>query len=138
MAHTYLDNLLNVLLPFAKQQLEKSNSFYPYAAQVENGQVIMVNVHLGEEYPDSNLLIDQLDAIFSEAAESGKIQAAGICLDATISDVDRDKTDAIQIDLEHKNGESLRIYVPYVRKADWEIVYGELFTQSKDLVWFKK
>jgi hypothetical protein len=47
-----MDLLLDMLLPFAQQQLEKHGEFFPFAASIDSsGALAMVAVDLGDEHP---------------------------------------------------------------------------------------
>jgi hypothetical protein len=56
-----MDSLLDMLLPFAQQQLEKHGEFFPFAASIDSsGAQAMVAVDLGDEHPASKDVIDSL------------------------------------------------------------------------------
>jgi hypothetical protein len=83
MASDYADNLLNVLLPFAKQTLQKYGEFFPFGAKVTtNGETVQVAGATDSERPPSQELIDMLIAGFLQEGANGEILASGICYDS--------------------------------------------------------
>src|ERR1700747_1558182 len=74
MAHPDLDQLLNALLPFARQQLSKRGEFYPFGASLNsNGEIVAAGVDDGREYPDSQSIIDLLKEGFRQDAVTGSL-----------------------------------------------------------------
>ena len=65
-----------------------------------------------------------------------EIRAAAICYDClTIPPGDNVKTDAIGFNLEHYLGESISVFVPYV-KLDTETQWGTMFESAKTTQFF--
>lgn len=97
-----------------------------------NGEIQWVATDLGDEFPSGQVVIDTLTENFKEQAASGKIRAAGICYDAlTVPPGETQKTDAICCRLEHYLGESLEVFVPYLKASGGDVKYGGIFTVSK-------
>ena len=122
-----IQELLNFLLPFAERMLSENGEFYPYAASVAaDGEVSAVAVHLGDEHPDAgDLLVSLHEQLRAQAAE-GEIRASGIAADVTLTDPDSgDTTDAVQVELDHAEGDPVDIYVPY-ETAGERIKFGDL------------
>jgi len=133
MAHPDLDQLLNALLPFAKQMLEKHGEFYPFSATMQrDGAIRLVNGVIGDsEHPRPTEIIAFLEAAFKKQPEQGEIKAAGICYDVrVIPPGKQDKTDAILASLEHIEGQAVSVYLPYKKGLFKKVTYGDLFATS--------
>src|SRR5918992_2306757 len=99
-AQQQLDELLNVVLPFAQQELEKHGEFYPYAAAIGASgepELIAGLPAEGGEHPASADVIDACVAALRERRD--RIQAAAVVADVSAADCD-----AIQVELEHAEG----------------------------------
>ncbi len=129
MAHPDLDELLNHLLPFAIETLQKHGEFYPFGASMRTDSTIAtVYAQTGDEHPPSQDLIDMIVQGLHKQAEHGEIRACGICLDVrTIPPGETEKTDAVCARLEHAQGEAVDVYLPYRKDDDGEFSFGELF-----------
>ncbi len=111
LAQADLDGLLNSLLPFAQQELEKLGEFFPFGAFVttEGETKLLAADALAGERPDSPSIISML---LTEAQNKrGELRAVGIC-----SDVRATGSDAIKVDLEHSEGTALAVLLPYTQK----------------------
>ena len=102
-----------------------------------DGEIQWVGVDTGEEFPLSQVLIDSLTEIFKEKAASEEIRAATICYDArTIPPGEAFKVDVISFALEHRSGDSISAFLPYVRKENKDVQYSELFTVERSPQFF--
>lgn len=135
MAHPDLDSLLDALLPFAQQQLEKRGEFFPFGASMGvDGKIAYVAAQLHDEQPPSQEVIDVLVSGLQRSAESGELRAAGVCLDVrTIPPGSSEKTDAICVRVE-RQGEAVAIYLPYRKPRLGKTKYGELFATAGESV----
>jgi hypothetical protein len=131
-ARDEMDSLLDTLLPFAQQQLEKHGEFFPFAASIDSsGAPAMVAVHLGDEHPASTQLIDALYEALARSAASGEIRAAGICADVRVTPPGSgDQTDAIRTSIEHAEGDPVEVFMPYAKKRMRGFEFGDLFAQA--------
>jgi hypothetical protein len=127
-----MDTLLDVLLRFARQMLDKHGEFYPFAAAVSSrGEIEMVASDLGEEHPDSSVLIESLYEGLAGQAAADEIRAAGVCADVRVTAPESsDKTDAISVAIEHVTGDPVEVFLPYTKGRLRGVQYGELFAQS--------
>jgi hypothetical protein len=135
MAREHLDDILDALIDFAQQQLQKRGSFHPFAVEMKRDRSIgTVMTGGGSEHPDSLLLITELrQAIQSHKSE---IVAAGICSDTRVSVDGAKMSDAICCELEGSDGEAVAVYLPYKKRTLRGIEYGEIFgTKSSPLIW---
>jgi hypothetical protein len=118
-----LDGLLNVTLPFAQQQLDKHGEFFPFGAVVNadgtNGLVAPDPAATGERPASSqvlSLLVQQTREMRSE------LRAVALCSDVRLAD-----RDAIRVELEHSEGASMAVLMPYKKKRlGNRIEYGDL------------
>jgi hypothetical protein len=134
MVHPDLNKLLNALLPMAQMLLTKQGEFLPIGAiMLSDGEIRHVGAKIeGDDYPGSHPLIDLLIENFQKEAAKGRLRAAGICYDVLTVPPGKDqKQDAICCGLEHCLGEAVDVFTPYVRTADGNFRYDEIFTAER-------
>jgi hypothetical protein len=122
-AQADLDKLLNALLGFAQQQLADHGEFYPYGAAVRaDGRTEMIagQAPAGSEHPAAADIIASLLAQL--ASRQHEVRAAAIIADVRLPD---DGGDAIEVSLEHAEGQALRVVLPYARRRKG-LVYGPI------------
>jgi hypothetical protein len=139
MAHPELDALFNTLLPVAQMLLRKYGGFLPFGATMSSsGEIRHVGAKIeGDEYPTSQPLLDLLTETFEKQAAKGELRAAGICYDVlTVPPGEDQKRDAVCCGLEHYSGETVGVFVPYVKTADGDVQYGEIFTAKRTAQFF--
>jgi hypothetical protein len=127
-----MDALLDALLRFGQQMLDKHGEFYPYAAALDSsGELQMVAAaDPGDEHPDSSELIELLYQGLMRQASAGEIRAAGVCADVRVSATDSPQmTDAIKVAIEHTSSDPVEVFLPYVKRKFRGTQYGELFAQ---------
>jgi hypothetical protein len=127
-----MDSLLDMLLPFAQQQLEKHGEFFPFAASIDSsGTPAMVAVDLGDEHPASTDVIDSLYEALARSAASGEIRAGGLCADVRITPPESgDQTNAIRTSIEHAEGDPVEVFMPYAKTRMRAFQFGDLFAQA--------
>jgi hypothetical protein len=104
-----------------------------------DGETRWVGVDAGEEFPEGQLLVDTMTEMFKKQAASGEIRAAAICYDSlVIPPGKKTKTDAIAFNLEHRLGDSISVFVPYVKGNDGDVEYRELFALTRVPQFFPK
>lgn len=126
-AQEALDQLLNFALGFAQRQLAKHGEFFPYAAAIGldgKPELIAGRPDHGGEQPTS---LDVIDASISALVDQrDQVQAAAVVADVRTAD-----GDAIKVDLEHAEGQTLSVLVPYHRtNVDQRIEYGQIRAQA--------
>lgn len=107
-AQADLDGLLNLVLPLAQKLLGKKGQFYPFGASVSaDGEASLAASGAGlDEHPQPDRV---LAAVYDGArATAGENRAA-----AFVSDVLIEGSDAVQVELEHRDGIALVVLVPY-------------------------
>jgi hypothetical protein len=114
-----MEQLLNYLLQFAEERLNQEGDFYPYAAKVAaDGELGLVSAADVEHADVSDLLL-ALHRELRESAAEGSIRASGIAADVTLTDPESgETTDAVQVELDHAEGDAVDVYVPYESAGD--------------------
>jgi hypothetical protein len=122
-----IQELVNFLLPHAERMLSEHGEFYPYAAAVDSaGSIEPLGPAVESDDPDVSDILVALHADLREQAAEGTIRASGIAADVTLTDPDSgETTDAVQIELDHAEGDAVDVYVPYEREGDG-VKFGEL------------
>jgi hypothetical protein len=123
-AQNDLDGLLEPALGFAQQQLAKYGEFFPYAIVVRaDGQTEMVAAR-PEAAHDQPASADVITACRITLAERrDHLRAAAVVADIRTSQ----GGDAIQVELEHTEGPTLTVRLPYSKKRFGKTIdYGQL------------
>lgn len=118
-----LDDLISIALEFAQQELGRHGEFYPYAMVVdESGRQRLVAADSDAGQPEPKELVERLARTLHE--QRHVLRAAAIVADVRVPELG---VDAIRVDLEHAEGVSLRILLPYRRRKFRRAVdYGAL------------
>lgn len=106
-----LDGLVGVALPFAEQMLDEHGEFFPYAVALdESGDARMVAADPGGgEQPAS---LDVLATLIGGLrAERDGLRAVALVSDVRLSD-----SDAVRVELEHREGQAMAVFLPYKKK----------------------
>lgn len=108
-----LDELLNTALGFAQQQLASRGEFYPYAVAIRvDGRAEMIPGRPAQ--PTSPATTDVIASCLSAlAARQTQIRAGAVVADVHAPDLGQD---AIEVSLEHAEGQALRILLPYAKQ----------------------
>lgn len=102
---------------FAAQQIERGGAFHPYAAYLGVDDQIghmAADAELIAENPAPQAIIDSLTAVLTMGGS--ELRAT-----AVVSDSDADSS--IAVHLEHRDGISVRVAIPYTRTADGVTVH---------------
>ena len=128
MTREDLDELLNVVLPFAQRMLGESGEFYPFGAVLTmDGKSRMISGFADADHPPSDRVIDLLVSQVREGAQRKEFRATALCSDVRIRHPDSgEETDAIEVRLEDRDGDALDVFVPYQEEESDCYVYGEL------------
>jgi hypothetical protein len=122
-----MDAFLDPLLSFAQRRLDKSGEFFPFGATISSdGQLELAAAATDSEHPPSQELIDLMEEGFSQAASRGEIRASAICLDVILRPPSAEPTDAIEIRIEHRDADPVKVHLPYTKRRFRGIDYGEL------------
>jgi len=136
MANPDFDKLREFLLPFAQNSLARHGEFFPFGAVVKtNGELSPQAFMHDNERPSSKEVIAMLYTVFCQQAAAGELTAIGICFNAPVIPPGKtDKVDAICLQLEHRQGESVKLCLPYHRSW-FKLKYDTLYaTETKNIV----
>lgn len=127
-----MDSILDMLLPFAQQQLEKHGEFFPFAASIDSsGALAMVAVDLDDKHSASSDVVDSLYEALARSAANSEIRAAGICADVRITPPGSGaETDAIRTSIEHAESDPVEVLMPYAKRRMRGFEFGDLFAQA--------
>jgi hypothetical protein len=137
LAHPDIDGLLNALLPFAQQMLAKHGEYFPFGGTMStDGEITMVGADLSEEQPTSQEVLGLLIAGLREEAAPGKLRAAAVCFNASITPPGQSREiDAIKVHLEHVDVEATDVFLPYRKNLFGKYRFGELVaTRGEDVI----
>ena len=107
-----LDALFNAALETAVQFLSKRGEFLPFGVRLgidEQVSVFMADPGLGEQPPSLEVLEDLLTCARSERDQT---RVAGLVADVSL----QGGGDAVRVEMEHREGTTLEIVVPYRRR----------------------
>jgi hypothetical protein len=129
-----VEELMNSLLPLAKRMLAEHGEFLPYGGYIDcNGKITHVGGQIeGTDHPKPELIIDLLKKNFQQRAKDGKLRAAAVIFDVRIRPPgESDKTDAVEVCLDHQGGYSAKVLFPYtIKKGD--VLFGTAFAHKGD------
>ena len=122
-----LDTLLDLVLPFAQQQLAGHGAFFPFGAYIGLGGVPeFVAIYSDSENPDAARMFE--DSFAALAARRDVIRAAAVAVDVRIDD---GSSDAISVNLEHAEGHAITVVLPYAKaRFGKRIKYGSMSAQA--------
>src|ERR1017187_5740383 len=126
------ENLMNALLPVAEKMLRQYGEFYPFGGYMKPDGTI---VHIGvtdedTDHPKSTDLLYVLRSSLKDMSRANECKAVAVVIDvAVILPNSTEKSDAIQVCLEHLDNYSAEIFLPY-RVVEGRVVYGETFAQK--------
>jgi hypothetical protein len=109
------DALLKTVLPFAEDQLRRHGEFQPFGATMSvDGTITHEMANTEDEQPKSAELVQILIEAFRMKADQGIVRATAICFDVcTVPPGQTEKTDAIRVGLDHRDGKSVDVLLPY-------------------------
>jgi hypothetical protein len=125
------EDLMNAALPFAERMLQEAGEFFPYGAALgADGKVISIAGYDGREKPPSADIIRLLRQAFVSGGKDGRYRATALVYDVRVKIPETEiRSDAIAVALDHKDGYSAVVYLPY-RLAASKVVAGEIFAQA--------
>lgn len=136
-----VQQLVNMLLPFAEKMLKEEHEFYPFGGYMKQSRkLIWVSAQIkGDDHPTSTQLIDLLKQKAREKALRGDLRAVAIVFDVRIRPPNMDeKVDAIQICLDHIDNYSIELLFPYFFDDHGSLIVQEPFAQKGDGEIFRK
>ena len=130
-----IQNIIDYSHKFAEKMLNNGKEYYPFGAKIDNnGELIAVGYKDNEsDFPESQKVINKLTADFEQELNNGQIRAYGLTYDVRVqTDSLKDKTDAILIDICHRNSNEIpKYYFTYSWNEKNELVFGESFGMKK-------
>jgi hypothetical protein len=116
--------LLNFVVPFAKEMLQKKRAFYPFAATVApDGVIDGMMAGTGDAHPDVNQLIFMLDLGLRQGAGEGKYKATAMVIDMIVVPPGKTaKQDGVAVRIDHRDGTSIVVGLPYTFSSAGELV----------------
>lgn len=122
-----LDALLDPMLNFAQDLLRKRGEFYPFGGTISaEGELSLSAADTGDDHPPSQDVIDLLAGGMRAQAAAGHIRAAAICYDSRFAPEGGEKTDAIAVSLEHRDGDAVLVMQPYSKGRFTGFKFGQL------------
>jgi hypothetical protein len=125
--------LMNAVMPLAERMLSEFGQFYTYGGYMKpNGEIAHVGVRdEDDDHPKAKDLLDVLRNSFSEMAAIGNCKATAIVFDVrVVPPGSEEKSNAVQICLEHADGYSAEVFLPYQIDQDGRVSYGRMFAQE--------
>ena len=109
------NELLNASVSYAKRMLRKYGEFGPFGYRLnEDGNAVMEKIAQQEMPADAALLLSLLRQQLAEKAHRGILSSAAMTSNVTIAKASEEGyVDAIMIEIEHRSGYSVKVFVPY-------------------------
>ncbi len=123
-AKTEMDTVLTAAIAFAEKMLEGQGAFYPYAVKLtEAGETEMVTAPAGSE--------DALTTLSEVlAAQRFELKVGAVVAAVHLQSIE---SDAVRVDLEHRDGAALTLVLPYARKKlRKKIAWGDMQSMVVD------
>lgn len=111
--------------------LKEHGEFYPYGGHMtSDGKITHVGGKADEnDHPASQPIIDLLEGSFRRLARTAELKATSIIFDVRVQPPGSiEKTDAIVVCLDHREGYSVKVVLPY-RIAGGELLFGQNVAQ---------
>ena len=114
-AKAQTEALLNDVLPLAEQMLAEYGEFLPYAGATRpSGEGVSISGYDGREHPPSKDIIDMLAWGLRQGAAAGDYLATALVYDVRVTAPSvNEPTDAIAVELEHRDGYAVTVFFPY-------------------------
>lgn len=132
-AREQCEQLLDSVIPFAERGLRQHGRFAPFGAIIgPDGSHTLIAAPDGAALPGAQSLIGRLREEFRAAAEERRHVATAICYDVYVVPPGAgDRTDAIAVELDHRDEYSAVVFVPYVRSKG-AVALGKAFARPGD------
>ena len=131
------ETLMRDMLPFARSMLREYGEFHPFGGTMSQaGRIRHVGVESGLEFPEGAAVRSILLRTFQ--AEAAELQATAIVCDVRIAPPGEERPrDAIQVELDHRDGYSARVFFPYLLSAAGDLSTEPPFACQGDGVIFR-
>jgi hypothetical protein len=126
------EQVMNFLIPFAQQMLEKHGEFFPLGAAMQaDGKIAALPTDVGDEHPPSQRIIDSLTQVFRRGAKEGKYRATGLAYGIrTVPPGSKEETDAVGVRLDHVRGYSVVVVFPYRISPNHVVTFAASFANK--------
>ena len=123
------DKLLSAVIPIAQAMLKDLGAFIPFGAFISrDGEVQLAGGEGDPSHLETEEIVEMYLEAYREAAGDGNFTSTALCVDVRIHVPGKlEKTDAIQIMLEHSGDEALNAFMPYEKQGQSEVNYAPLF-----------
>jgi hypothetical protein len=114
--------------------LKDLGGFIPFGAFItRDGEVQLAGGEGDPSHFETGEIVEMYLEAFRQAAGDGDFISTALCVDVRIQVPGKlEKTDAVQIMLEHSGGEALNAFLPYEKQAESDITYAQLFATPAD------
>lgn len=134
-ANEDFQRLLTEAVKAASFLIEKNNTFLPLVLYLQtDGELAFAQFDGEDELEQAPDALDYLalaQGALRSVAQRGEIRATALACDVRIkAEVDKPVTDAIRVDLEHRDGGSISFFQPYSLEAG-EIAFGPTMCQAQ-------
>jgi len=134
------EKLLGAVIPIAQEMLKDLGAFIPFGAFIAgDGEVQLAGGEGNPSHLETQEIVEMYLEAYRQAAADGNFNSTALCVDVRVSVPGKlEKTDAIQIMLEHSDGEALNAFMPYEKHEQAEISYAPIFaTPAEPRVFIK-
>jgi hypothetical protein len=140
MMNPDFERLLSAVIPIAQRMLKDLGAFIPFGAFVTaDGEVQLAGGEGDPSHLETQEIVEMYLEAYRAAAANGSFSSTALCVDVRIHVPGKlEKTDAIQIMLEHSEGEALNAFMPYEKHGQADITYASLFAAPADPLVFIK
>ncbi len=116
------ETLMSSILPFAEQMLAEHGEFFPFGgAMQEDGKIVSVAGYDGDQQPASDHVIRLIKSGLVDGARKGTYRATALVCDVKVHlPATGEKSDAVSVSLNHRDGYSVIVIFPY--KIDGEVL----------------
>jgi hypothetical protein len=123
------EELMNAVLPFARQMLAEHGEFFPFGATMSaSREITQAAGWTGTERPPSLDVIALLTEAFQAGAASGSYVATALAYDARVAPPGKpDKQDAVAVQLDHRDAYSVLVLFPYTLSRAGGVVFDAPF-----------
>lgn len=127
------EQVMSAGISFAQKMLAAHGEFYPFGfAMTADGKVAAVAADAPDEHRPSRELIDNLMAGFRSGAARGHYKVTAVFFDVRVQQPGTsEKTDAVQVGLEHVSGYCVDVFFPYSRTVEGEVNYEAVFASKR-------
>lgn len=134
-AQKAMTTILKALTDFAQEQLEKHGGFLPFGASIKSdGSLSLGAGYVGEDSDDPNEILDLVFRGLQEQAKTGEIRSGGYCMDVrVVLPGQTEKDEAIQVCVEHAEGHSIEVFIPYCKDDGGDYEFGKHVSQQDDI-----